>query len=125
MKKCYILGATAKGFEKFLIYKKAIEGKLEILGTPIETLQFKGTNKERFLRAQQSVKESDVIIADMSEVSTGAGMELGMAHMLNKEIYVFALTGSKVSALIYGLTNNIYFYNNEEDLFSLLNGFDF
>lgn len=125
MKKTYILGATAKGSEKFLVYKEALKEKLEILGTPIETLQFKGTNKERFLRAEDSVKQSDVIIADMSEVSTGAGIELGMAHTLGKEIYVFASVGNKVSALIYGLTNNIYFYNSETELFDLLKSINF
>ncbi len=75
MKKTYVLGATANGSEIFLVYKKALKKKLEILGTPIETNKFNGTNLERFNRAQLSVNKADIIIADMSEVSTGAGNE--------------------------------------------------
>ena len=120
MKKSYILGATAKGFEIFKVYKKALGDRFEILGTPIETLQFKGTNEERFERAKESVKQSDVIIADMSEVSTGAGIELGMAHLLGKQIYVFANAQSKVSSLIYGLTKDVKFYKDDEELYKLL-----
>ena len=90
MKKTYVLGATANGSRIFLVYKKALKNKLEILGTPIETNEFNGTFNERFIRAENFVKSADIIIADMSEVSTGAGIELGMAHRLNKPIYVFA-----------------------------------
>ncbi len=98
---------------------------MEILGTPIETNKFNGTNLERFNRAQLSVNKADIIIADMSEVSTGAGIELGMAHMLNKPIYVFANKNSKVSSLIYGLTNNVKLYNDENELYELLSKTEF
>lgn len=125
MKKTYVLGATANGSRIFLVYKKALKKKLEILGTPIETNKFNGTNLERFNRAQLSVNKADIIIADMSEVSTGAGIELGMAHMLNKPIYVFANKNSKVSSLIYGLTNNVKLYNDENELYELLSKTEF
>ena len=125
MKKTYFLGATANGSRIFLVYKKALKNKLEILGTPIETNEFNGTFNERFIRAENFVKSADIIIADMSEVSTGAGIELGMAHMLNKQIYVFANKTSKVSGLIYGLTNNVKLYNDENELYELLSKTEF
>ena len=120
MNKCYILGATAKGNEIFLVYKKALENKLEILGTPIETSNFKGTNKERFKRALEKVTNADIIIADMSNASTGAGIELGISFLQSKKIYVFANTNAKISSLVYGLTHNIFQYNNEDELYKLL-----
>ncbi len=125
MKKCYILGATAKGKEIFLIYKNALANKLEILGTPIETSNFKGTSKERFQRAKDKVKQSEIIIADMSEVSTGAGIELGISYLLGKKIFVFASVGSEISSLIYGITENVKFYHDEKELFEMLTIVDF
>lgn len=126
MKKCYILGAVtggSSGLDIFNVYKRALKDKLEILGTPIETSVFTGTAEERFVRAEAYVKSADIIIADMSAISTGAGIELGMAHLLKKDIYCFAKDGSKVSALVIGmLSSPVRYYDSEQNLYDMLRG---
>ena len=120
--KCYVLGAVTgiaqNAEEIFNTYKKSLERNFTILGTPLETAQFKGTLQERFQRAEQAIKNADVIIAEMSTASTGAGIEMGMAHNLGKPIYCFAKSGSKVSGLVVGMVgeNNVKYYNDTRDL---------
>ena len=129
--KCYILGAVTGSAENakeiFNIYKSALENKFEILGTPLETAEFKGNFEERFKRAKNFVKKADVIIAEVSTASTGAGIELGMAHLLNKNIYCFANEDSKVSGLLIGMVGNnkVICYKDEKDLYEILKNFKF
>ena len=123
--KCYILGAVSGASENsikiFGIYKAALNKKNEVLGTPIETSKFNGSNSERFLIAKNSIQSSDLVIADLSQASTGVGIELAMAHLLNKKILCFAKTGSKVSGLALGMIeNSVIFYKDSEDLFNLI-----
>ncbi len=123
--KIYVLGAVGSADanieEIFGVYKKALSKKHEVLGTPIETSKFQGTDEERFVRAENFVKTCDAVVADMSAVSTGAGIELGMAHLLGKKIFVLAKEGSKVSALIKGMPHEmVEFYHDFVDLYSKL-----
>lgn len=129
--KCYVLGAvtgSAQNAEEiFNIYKRSLEKKFIILGTPLETAQFKGTLQERFQRAEQAIKNADVIIAEMSTASTGAGIEMGMAHNLGKPIYCFAKSGSKVSGLVVGMVgeNNVCYYDDLSQLHKNLASLDY
>lgn len=129
--KSYILGAVTGGIEDaeetFTTYKRALKDKVEILGTPLETAKFKGTMQERFERAKQAIQQADVVIAEMSTASTGAGIELGMSYFLGKEIYCFAKEGSKVSGLIIGMVGekNVIYYNSLKDLTVKLNSLEF
>ncbi len=124
---CYILGAVTGSSnetrEIFETYKLALKDKLNILGTPLETATYNGTNTERFNRAKEFIENSDLVIADMSEKSTGAGIEIGLAYNLSKTILVFAKSGSKISGLLLGIVGeeNIIFYENCKDLFNKLN----
>lgn len=128
--KCYILGAvtgSAQNAEEiFNTYKESLKRNFIILGTPLETAQFKGTLQERFQRAEKYIKEADVIIAEMSTASTGAGIEMGMAYNLGKPIYCFAKSGSKVSGLVIGMVgeNNVCYYDNLSELYKNLASFD-
>lgn len=125
--KCYVLGAVTGSSEDsekiFGTYKKALKDRISVIGTPIETAKFKGSAEERFKRAEKSIKEADVIIADVSQASTGAGIELGLAHILGKQIICFAKAGSKVSGLVLGMvgSENIIYYSSVKDLTNLLN----
>ena len=132
MNKVYVLGAVTGGAdnakELFGVYKKQLGcfdefnegGSFEenIYGTPLETMKFKGTDEERFARAKKAVSNAHLIVADASTVSFGAGIELGIAHMLKKRIVVFAQKGLKVSALIKGMIgeNNVIYYTDKNDL---------
>ncbi len=129
--KCYILGAVTGGSENteetFNTYKSALKDKVEILGTPLETAKFKGTAEERFARAEKAIRESDVVIAEMSVPSTGAGIEMGMAHLLGKQIYCCAKEGSKVSGLVVGMIGKerVFCYRTLQELSKTLKTLNF
>ena len=125
MKNCYVLGATGgmeNAEETFGVYKEVLGEAVNVLGTPIETLRFKGTDKARFKRAEAMISDSDLIVADLSAASTGAGIEIGMAYLLGKKIVVFAKNGSKVSALIHGMVafEDMYSYADVGELARVL-----
>lgn len=93
--------------------------------SPLATMKFKGTDEERYVRAMELVGIADVIIAEMSNVSTGQGMELQEATRLGKPILVIARTGSKISGLIKGCPNvkNVLFYDDVYDISEDINKF--
>lgn len=64
------------------------------------------------------VRECDLMICDISQISTGLGIELGVMHEQNKKIVFFYETGSYVSNMITGSFSSSEFieYKNIEDL---------
>lgn len=64
------------------------------------------------------VRDCDIMICDISQISTGLGIELGVALEQNKKIVFFYETGSYVSNMITGSFSNSEFieYKNIEDL---------
>ncbi|MBD3313985.1 hypothetical protein GF345_06085 [Candidatus Woesearchaeota archaeon] len=121
MKNILVLGALPKDEERIGIYKSiasVCKEHADNISTPIETAGFKGTEKERYERAFQKVREADLIIGELSEPSTGQGMEIMEAANLNKPVVILALEGSKVSGLVRGCpaVKKILFYNDKGDL---------
>ena len=86
--------------------------------SPLNTMQFKGNDTERYNRAMELLKETDIIVAEMSVPSTGQGMELQEAVRLDIPIIVIAKCESKISGLIKGSgkVKSILYYNNIEDI---------
>jgi hypothetical protein len=64
------------------------------------------------------VRNCDVMICDISQISTGLGIELGTMLEQNKKIVFFYETGSYVSNMITGAFSDSEFieYQNIEDL---------
>ena len=64
------------------------------------------------------VRNCDVMICDISQISTGLGIELGTILEQNKKIVFFYETGSYVSNMITGAFSDSEFieYQNIEDL---------
>ena len=86
--------------------------------SPLDTMMFKGNDYERYERAMSLLKDTKLMIAEMSNVSTGQGMELQQAVILNIPILVIAKQGSKISGLVKGCKNvkNIIFYDKIDDI---------
>ncbi len=86
--------------------------------SPLDTMKFVGNDIERYDRAMQLLKNTNIVIAEMSNVSTGQGMELQEAVRLNIPIIVIAKEGSKISGLVKGSqkVKTILYYNNIEDI---------
>ena len=94
-----------------------IDNKDNEISSPLDTMKFKGNDIERYERAMNLLKDTKLIIAEMSSISTGQGMELQEAVTLNIPVLVIAKVGSKISVLVKGCKNvrNIIFYNDIEE----------
>lgn len=86
--------------------------------TPLDTMKFKGNDFERYERAMDMLQSTRLMIAEMSNVSTGQGMEIQQAVILGIPILVIAKNNSKVSGLVKGCGNvrNIIYYEDINDI---------
>ncbi len=103
------------------IYEKMvslIDKDKYLVSSPIDTMKFQGDDKARYERAMNLLQDTKKIIAEMSTVSTGQGMELQEAIRRNIPVLVIAKTGSKISGLVKGCPNlvDIIFYDNIDDV---------
>ena len=66
----------------------------------------------------KSIKQSDIVIADVTVYSHGVGFELGYAYALKKDIIVISSISAKnqVSKFLLGLFPEIIFYHDGADL---------
>lgn len=87
-----------------LLVAKAIASVVTELGHEVvskwvlEDLTFNDVNI--FERDTEGVRSSDILIADVSSPSTGVGMEIMLAYMLGKPIFVVAKRGSRISRML-------------------------
>lgn len=86
--------------------------------SPLDTMQFTGTDQARYERAIQILSKTSLMIAELSNVSTGQGMEIQQAAILGIPILVIAKNGSKVSGLVKGcpVVKDIVFYKDVRDI---------
>lgn len=106
---------SAETYEKLVKMCKDINDNVS---SPLDTMNFKGNDFERYNRAMELLQNASIIIAEMSIPSTGQGMELQEAIRLNIPIIVIAKNGSKVSGLVKGSgkVKSILYYDNIEDI---------
>lgn len=101
-------------------------GSFTKIFSPIDTMKFVGTDQEKYERAMNIVSKSKAIIAEMSTVSTGQGMEIEEATKYDIPVLVIAKTGSKISSLAKGAPNivDIIYYDDinsiKEDILDFL-----
>lgn len=86
--------------------------------SPLDTMKFEGTNEERYQRAINTLENTKVMIAEMTSVSTGQGMEIQQANNMNIPILVIAKENSKISGLVKGSPSvkDIIYYNSVEEI---------
>ena len=128
-----VSSATDNHVAKYEIYNKVILSSLPkvTLVTPDDICNFRNsciTKNPNFSKLQIDksmvdydlcqVRESDLVVCDISEQSSGMGLELGICKENNiKTIFCFQ-KGSYVSSMIYGAFNESPFieYENMEEL---------
>ncbi len=88
------------------------------VSSPLDTIKFCGNEAEKYQRAITLVEKSDLLIAEMSHVSTGQGMELQHAVNLGIPILVIAKYGSSISSLVKGCSGveEFIYYENISDV---------
>ncbi len=78
---------------------------------PHEVSQQSFNTKELFQN-----KSCDLVLAEVSEPSTGQGIELGWANLLGIPVLCVYKTGSKISNSLKQVTKNFIEYDGIEDL---------
>ena len=117
-----ITGAVLSSDDSMIkIYEKIIsliDTSKYSVSSPLDTMRFDGNDIERYKRAMNLLQDTKLVIAEMSNISTGQGMELQEAVNLNIPILVIAKEGSKISGLVKGWNNvkTIIYYNKIEDI---------
>lgn len=106
---------SVKRYEKLI---SMIDTEEYDVSSPLDTMKFQGTDEERFDRAISMLANTRMMIAEMSSVSTGQGIEIGIASTMNIPILVIAKEGSKVSGLVKGCktVKGVVYYENIEDI---------
>ena len=72
---------------------------------------------------KEMIKNTDVIIAEVSYASTGQGIELGWADIFKIPIICIYKEGSKYSSSLNKLTNKFIVYKDSDDLIKKLSSF--
>lgn len=66
------------------------------------------------------IDSSDLLLIELSEKGVGLGIEAGYARAKGKPIIIIAKQDVDISAALQGISREIHFYNNEEELKQLL-----
>ena len=69
---------------------------------------------------KEVIGECDVLFADLSSPSTGAGIELGWADMQNVPVVCIHEEGSIVTPAIKYITNKIFAYKDSDELIKII-----
>ena len=113
-----VMGANSDSIKTYEDLVSMIDTEKYRVSSPLDTMKFVGTDEERFDRAVSMLSETSMMIAEMSSVSTGQGIEIGIASTMNIPILVIAKEGSKVSGLVKGCktVKGVVYYENIEDI---------
>lgn len=68
------------------------------------------------IAAKEELEQTDLLIAEVSQPSTGQGIELGLASTKGVRIVCFYKAGSKPSGSLRFVTDNIIEYRDTDDL---------
>ena len=106
----------SKGFDfKNELYKPIRESELnnkyQIL-FPHET--------DEFFNSKERIKNSDLMIAEVTYPATGLGIELGWAEMIGTPVLCVLRKGNKLSGSLKVVTKDFIEYSDPEDLIKKL-----
>jgi len=131
--KIFLMGAVTsankKQLKKYNFYKQLLHSYGE-LTTPDDIWDYRNKCKEDTNKTKLEIdklmtdfdlariKESDLLICDISSQSIGVGIELGTAYVNNNKVVFCFEKGSIISNMITGVFNSSKFieYKNLEDL---------
>ena len=113
-----VMGANSDSVKTYEDLVSMIDTDKYKVSSPLDTMKFIGSDEERYQRAIMMLGETSMMIAEMSSVSTGQGIELGIASTMNIPVLVIAKEGSKVSGLVKGCktVKGVVYYENIEDI---------
>lgn len=80
-------------------------------------------DKNNVIDSKDLIKNSDLVIAEVSLPSTGQGIELGWANYSKTPIVCIYEKGSKISSSLKFITKNFIEYENSNDIIEKISGF--
>ena len=109
-----VLNADSNSVDTYNKLISMIDLERFVVYSPIDTMKFNGTASERYEMAMEMLSDTIMMIAEMSNVSTGQGMEIQRAATLGIPILVIAKENSKISGLVKGcpVVKKIIYYND-------------
>ena len=94
-----------------------IKSVAENIGIEPSVFKIGGSPEEIFKRDYSQIKESDIIIAEVSERSHGVGIEIGMSYCLGLKRILLINENEYVTKLVQGMPDTtIIRYKDEVDL---------
>lgn len=96
---------------------------------PIKNSNLNGKNnfvlphESKITNTKDVIANSDLLIAEVSEPSTGQGIELGWANYNNTPILCIYEKGSKISSSLKFITNEFIEYEDCEDMIEKIKAF--
>jgi len=128
MSKILILGSLPHDAERRALYESMVEVCSEFadeVSSPIDTLEFEGTDRERYCRSFRMIREADLIIGEQTAPYTEQGIEIRGAANLGKPILVVARERRNVSGLarVCPQVEEIITYRDPIDLAPGLRGY--
>ena len=84
---------------------------------------FPHDEKGKNVKTKDIIKQSDLVIAEVSEVAVGLGIELGWADCFNTKILCIYKNGSKYSQSINFITDKFIEYESQEDMINKIQEF--
>ena len=108
--KIFISHSSNFDFEQELYnpLKESALNTQHIISFPVEN--------EKEVNTKELIKNSDVVVAEVSYASTGQGIELGWANMLSIPIICIYKEGSKISGSLQFITKELIEYKNKEEM---------
>jgi len=79
--------------------------------------------KQLMQRAQEEILKCDALLIDLSTVSTGRAIEMGIAFNSGKKIVIICKKGTNLRDTAKGVADKIIEYENIEDIVKPLNNF--
>lgn len=129
--KIYFSGSIRGGRQDAELYKQLIK-YLKTYGTVLtehigyEIIEHSKTDREIHDDDMAWLRESDIVVAEVTKPSLGVGYEIGRAVEMNKKILCLYrnIDGNNISAMINGSPDfNSYSYQNIQDAKEIISDF--
>ena len=109
--KVYVTHATSFEFKKML-YEPLKSSVINLYCDIILPHE----NDDKVINSKLTIRESDLIIAEVSYPSTGQGIELGWAEVFSIPVVCIYQDGKNYSSSLSVITDQFVLYNNSDEL---------
>ena len=122
-KEVIILNIYVAHSTQFDYIKKLYEPIKNAKSLSIHNFFFSHDEANKLVKTKEIIKNYDLVIAEVSLLATGLGIELGWADYTNTPILCIYEKGARISSSLKFITNNFIEYDNAKELVEKINDF--